>query len=247
MTTTTLSTIDRLLQILRLLQIDGAKGLSAAAAGNLRLEADLGMDSQEIVDLTCEIERSFSIELGPKEFTRNMSLADVAAIIERASNPAAQESEEGLEESIVIAAEPDVVYGYLHRMADWPRLLPHVDDIRVIYDDGRYQEFTMAVQGADGSPVHVRSVRRCESPNIAFFQPEPPVFLRRHRGGWRFEPLEDGSCRVVTFHRWILSDRAAELYGPDPETARERVRQLLTEHARLALVSWKSIIEGAAR
>ena len=131
----------------------------------------------------------------------------------------------------------EAAYQGLWRMAQWPQILPHVKSVDVLYDDGRFQEFLMAVESEQGL-LHVRSVRRCEpGVGIRFFQPVPPRFLKHHAGGWRFRSLAPGRCEVTTFHCWNLPDHA------NGELTAQSARKLLTEHARLALQVWKRHLE----
>ncbi len=150
------------------------------------------------------------------------------------------------EEEIIINASKDIVYRHLQAVHLWPRLLPHVEAIETIYDDGAYQEFYMSVRGADGGSTRVRSVRRCEEGSISFFQVSPPIFLESHCGGWRFKETQAGQCLLSTWHRWKLSDQAAAVYPAAGElSSGQQVETLLRDHAQFALASWKEILEQA--
>ena len=216
-----------------------------------RLGADLGIDSQELVSLVCELESQYPVPFGGHEVHQGMTVADVAALVARklaardVDQAAVATSATGsLVEDIVIHAPWSAVYERLHRVAAWPLLLPHVVSIDVIYDDGRYQEFNMTVRSADDSRLRVRSIRRCGDRDIRFFQPEPPPYLASHGGGWTFEPIGDAQCAVTTWHQWVLSDAAGAAF-PDTgdDTTAARITRVLREHARLALTSWKAIVE----
>ena len=151
-------------------------------------------------------------------------------------------------EEVLIHCPPERAYEALHRIAEWPRHLPHVRGIEVLYDDGTYQEFMMTVD-SNGRPINVRSVRRCEPHrSIGFFQPECPAFLRHHGGSWEFQPVEPDRCKVITQHRWNLNPGVAqEMFPPTADaTTEERVASLLQEHARLALTTWKQVLEAPA-
>jgi polyketide cyclase/dehydrase/lipid transport protein len=150
-------------------------------------------------------------------------------------------------EVVVINRNKPDVYRALHDVREWPRHLPHVLEIDVRYDDGRYQEFFMTVSSADPR-LRVRSVRNCRTDLIEFFQPEPPVFLRHHAGSWRLRSLPDGACEVVATHAWTLAPREAAASFPDTPaaTTAQRVRGLLAEHSRLALTTWRRVLETSA-
>ena len=212
------------------------------------LERDLGMDSQEIVSLTAELQERFRIPLEDGVITRKMTVAEVIDLVQRlvdATNaptnlsqpgPSVASSEGSLIEEVMIDAPVEVIYHRLHHVQDWPLLLPHVQAINMVYDDGRYQEFFMNVQGVDGNTVKVRSIRKCEKDEITFFQPEPPKFLAKHSGGWRFKADGMGHCIVTTYHCWSLSDQAGAIFPATNTSTASQVEQLLREHARLALI-----------
>ena len=149
--------------------------------------------------------------------------------------------------SIVIDREVETVYQALFHLQDWPKLLPHVKQVNVLYDDGNYQEFTMTVLSEkDAGALRVRSVRLCDADKrqIGFFQPEPPPFLKHHAGGWQFIPLTDKQCQVITFHNWNLNhEKSADIFGQDESNYEQRVSSLLLNHANFALENWKRILE----
>ena len=221
-----------------------------------RLGDELGMDSQELVSLTCELEQRFAITIPDEHIQRSTTVAQLVDVVGRQLAPAVGDGtanteaftgaplQGSLSEELVINAPLGIVYGCLHDVREWPRLLPHVEAIEVIYDDNRYQEFYMTVCTADGGQVRVRSIRKCSEAEITFFQPDPPKFLSRHSGAWTFTEGSWNRCLVRTRHEWKLNDEARRLYPPkDGLSPAARVESLLREHARLALTSWKSIIE----
>lgn len=222
-----------LIALLEELDIEGA-------SPGKTLEADLGMDSQELLCLREDIERRLSVTLADGELDGDLTVAGLAALISRKqlTLPSAAAFEGSLIEDVVIAAPAREVWDGLFDVANWPNKLPHVVAIDVNYDDGRYQEFIMDVDGADGKRISVRSVRRCLPDRITFFQPKPPVFLRHHCGEWFFRDLGDGMTHLTTMHRWNLANGATAEEGT-------RIAGLLREHARLALDTWKGILQAA--
>jgi acyl carrier protein len=215
-----------------------------------RLCHDLGMDSQELVSLACELERHFGVPVHESDVHSGMTVADVVTLMagKLTARPSGQTStprQGSLVEQIVVHAPWAEVYDGLLHVEAWPSLLPHIDRIDVVYDDGRYQEFWMTVRSTDGSTIRVRSIRRCGDREILFFQPEPPRYLARHSGGWKFEPVGDRQSIVTTYHEWVLNDRVDDVFpATTDETTEAQVARVLRDHARLALGSWKSIIEG---
>ncbi len=215
------------------------------------LDEGLGMDSQELVSLVCELERHFGVPVSEEEIRPNMTVSDVETLMSgkvasRAPDASAAAAREGsLTEQIVVNAPVGEVYQALLQVQDWPAQLPHVERIDVIYDDGRFQEFYMTVRSADGHTIRVRSIRRCREGEILFFQPQPPAYLARHSGGWKFESKGLRQCVVTTYHEWTLNDTAADVFpATGSQTIAEQVERVLRDHARLALSSWKSIIEA---
>ncbi|MCD6047055.1 MAG: hypothetical protein K0S08_702 [Gammaproteobacteria bacterium] len=152
----------------------------------------------------------------------------------------------GFEEEIAIKRPWLDVYSALHNLKAWPEYLPHVKKIDLIYDDGHYQEFRMHVTSTNGDILSVRSIRKCDqnSKEIQFFQPEPPEYLKHHCGGWRFVE-KDGACHVTTYHKWNLKNEIAEDEFPsnEKESTAEQVEKILKNHAKLALSTWKVILE----
>ncbi len=141
----------------------------------------------------------------------------------------------------------DLVYKALKQADKWPKYLPHVESIEMIYDDGTFQEFTLDILSADNKTLSVRSVRKCqEQDQINFFQPKPPVFLKHHAGEWTLKPLGPDQTAVLTTHSWNLNPSSAKAIFPAKprQTTEDQVMELLREHAEFALTSWKDILEG---
>ncbi|MDT0306495.1 SRPBCC family protein [Streptomyces sp. DSM 44917] len=151
--------------------------------------------------------------------------------------------------SAVIPASREAIYGALFDMRAWQDLLPHVQRIEVLHDDGQYQEFMMTVKSdTDGQPLTVRSIRNCRE-DIEFFQPVPPRFLRHHGGIWRFHPQGPGETLVEVTHVWnLLPEVAAEVYPPGPEGSTEdQVERMLGNHSQLTLQGWQRVFSGGGR
>lgn len=150
-------------------------------------------------------------------------------------------------ESAVFPAPLERSYQALFDLTQWQRLLPHILDIDVRYDDGRYQEFLMTVKSeTDGAPLTVRSVRNCTPGVIEFFQPEPPAFLAHHGGIWRFRRRNAQETDVEITHVCNLHpERAATIFPSDAEgTTEDKVTRTLAGHSRITLGSWRSILAG---
>lgn len=210
-------------------------------------EESIGLDSQEIVDFTCMIEKQFDVKLPGVCFTKFSSIGDVIEKIKnnQASHYLKPSFEGKIEAALEINCQAEEAYKAIYEMDKWPEKLPHVKRIEVLYNDGIYQEFLMDVE-SNTEMIQVRSIRRCVPyEEITFFQPTPPKFLSHHCGGWSFHKIETGCC-VKTWHQWNLeSKKAKELFPPkDNITTEERIANLLRSHAELALATWKDRIEA---
>jgi ribosome-associated toxin RatA of RatAB toxin-antitoxin module len=151
------------------------------------------------------------------------------------------------ESFIDIQSSKELVYQALFDVSKWTSLLPHITNIKVLYDDGKYQEFIMSVQSeSDVGELTVRSVRMCDYDNmkILFFQPEPPAFLKHHGGGWEFTQISQNICRVKTYHQWNLChDVARQKFEFCLEDYPKHIESILIGHAQFALKNWKSNLE----
>lgn len=132
------------------------------------------------------------------------------------------------------------VYNAFFDLKGWKGILPDVLDVKVLYDDGRHQEFLMTVLRPNG-PETVRGVRFCKAPyRIAMFQPEPPPGFRRMVGVWTF--AEDDARRTC-----VTATRTFELVpasGADPSEARRAVEQKLRGYLKTNLGLFRARLEA---
>ncbi|WP_437957069.1 phosphopantetheine-binding protein [Sorangium sp. So ce119] len=238
--------ISEFIEALRTMDID-VDGVDA----DTRLGADLGMDSQEIVDLRRNLNSRFGVKIPERALRKTTTVKEALDLIESlkpvgAAAPTA-DRRGSCEAKAVLGARAADAYRALFELAGWTQHLPHVLAVDIKYDDGRYQEFTMTVQSKTGT-INVRSIRRCDGgDSIEFFQPQPPAFLLEHSGGWRFTPLSPDTCEVVTYHRWKVNPATSQdIYGGSPEEQDEKIRVQLLEHAEFALHCWKKALESGA-
>ncbi|WP_316355596.1 hypothetical protein [Candidatus Neptunichlamydia sp. REUL1] len=212
-------------------------------------ENDVGLDSQEIVELVCMIDKKFKVNIPHQLLSKKSTVEDVMKAIQNAQEKNANDDVTGFQgectASLFIDSPLESTYSAIFNMRDWPNKLPHVKEIDVLYDDGVYQEFLMHV-ASDSGLIKVRSVRRCiQNESVLFFQPDPPVFLKHHCGGWKFDPDGRG-CLVTTWHQWnIDSTGASSHFSIKKETPVDNhIEQTLRSHAELALSTWKSNLEA---
>ena len=209
-------------------------------------ETGIGLDSQELVELNCTVEKHFNIKLPALCFNKSHSISDVIKRVQDAQNrkTLTPSFEDKTETSLEIKCSVEDAYRAIYEMGKWPEKLPHVKRIDILYNDGMYQEFLMDVQ-SDTGLVQVRSIRRCcLNEEITFFQPTPPKFLKHHCGGWNFQPCLSG-CKITTWHQWNSEPQKAHELFPSQEglSTSDRIEQLLRSHAELALTTWKKILE----
>jgi aromatase len=154
----------------------------------------------------------------------------------------------GFQEKLIINQPINIVYKALHKAEEWPKHLPHVVDIKMLYDDGEFQEFLMSVRSTDNNMINVRSIRRCNNSDfISYFQPTPPDFLKNHMGSWKLTSIDDSTTEVVATHKWNVNTLQAKVKFPLHKGAVEQqVETVLREHAKFALDCWKQILEREA-
>lgn len=151
------------------------------------------------------------------------------------------------EASIIIARPTEVVYEAMVNIEAWTKFLPHIKAVNVLYNDGRYQEFTMTVDSeTEAGDLTVRSVRLCDQMNlqIDLFQVEPPPFLKHHAGGWKFFPLNETKCEVLLFHTWNLNEKVVEqVFQKTDKNNQEVLLNLMETHVKDVMENWKRILE----
>lgn len=235
--------IDKIQKIIK----EGMGINSSKLSGSSQLGGtDIGLDSQEIIDFTCMIEKAFGVKFSSPLLTKISTLQEVVTRVQQMQDPSPRDSvlfEGRTEASIDMQCTAEAAYKAIYEMEKWPEKLPHVKRIETLYNDGIYQEFFMDVASETGL-IQVRSIRRCTKDSILFFQPKPPKFLKHHSGGWSFIKKAEG-CEVKTWHQWnLLQPQASEIFPcKEAQTSQDQIARTLKEHAQLALNTWKSILE----
>ena len=85
----------------------------------------------------------------------------------------------------------------------WHSIWSPVDAVKVNYDDGRHQEFTMALRWLE-TDVTIRTLRFMEPQgDISFFSPNPPPEMSSHVGKWGFKAIENG-CLITILREYKL-------------------------------------------
>lgn len=126
------------------------------------------------------------------------------------------ESHEGLddllltfEESVWVNGPGELVYDFLYRAADWPEVLPHVQDLQVTEPSPGVQVLDYGTVLTDGAVRTTGSARLCfpHAGRIVFKETSPPTPVAAHTGEWSVLPDEHG-VRVVARHSLLLDDDA---------------------------------------
>jgi hypothetical protein len=213
------------------------------------LEADLNLDLLERQCIREDVEESLHIIISDDEIQTDLTVLELAGLLSRKllATPGQQHFEGKLVEDTVIMAPASRVAQRLHEVSFWPRFLPNVRSVSVTYDDGVYQEFVLDLDDSHRGSTGVRLVRRCEPDHIAYFHPEPDVFLQYHCGDWFVRPLAQTAAHLTVVQRWTRSAKAETAFRScDTISSVEQVKLLLRERARNELVAWKRSLEGEA-
>lgn len=142
------------------------------------------------------------------------------------------------QEELLINSKHMPIYSLLRDAKKWPDILPHCRHVDVIYDDGKNQEFIMAVD-VRGKEEKIRSIRRClDSSSIQYFQPAPPPVLRQHTGEWMLKPEKSGT-RVVSKHSIQLNPEmiTAVLGDMSVDDALDYVKNAINKNSMTTLQS----------
>lgn len=196
------------------------------------LRDDLGCDSQEIVS-TCELVSSLALTADPLDDGIVETVQDLVAHLSVARDLWLPVNEPFvLQDSTIIEQDVDTVFGYIRDYRDWPDVLAHVIRIEPEIDDGALQSFRMHIaELGNGDEYYVQSWRYVNDQYriVDFLQPRPPEGFVTHKGGWRFETMEDGKkTRLISFHGFELEEEAS---------VEDKVA-LIRKHINAALNTW---------
>lgn len=129
---------------------------------------------------------------------------------------------------------PEEFYSLLSDIHKWPDILPHCTDVKVIYEDAKYQEFVMEIIGDSGNE-HFRSIRQCDRDTltISYFQPEPPALLKKHSGRWVMQ-ARGGRTEIIVEHSiHIDSERCSVLFSDDDiKRNKQRIKALILKNSQ---------------
>ncbi|MFJ4063009.1 aromatase/cyclase [Streptomyces albogriseolus] len=174
-------------------------------------------------------------------------LANIKALAERWAN--LDELVLTFEDSVRVNGPAELVYDFLHRVADWPELVPHVSRLDVVEDEPGVQVMSMDTLTADGSSHTTESVRVCfpDAGRIVYKQTATPLLMSAHTGEWTVEQDETGAT-VVSRHSVVLREENIERVlgeGATVAAARRYVRAALGRNSTATMNLAKSHAENA--
>ncbi|SMB45854.1 hypothetical protein SPRA44_600090 [Serratia proteamaculans] len=201
------------------------------------IRQQLGLDSQEVMTLV-DIVSSLSISSEPLNEDDVKTLSDLVGYLENHRDAwLPTDVQFVLQGSTIISKDVETVFSYIQDYKNWPAILAHVTKIEPDMDDGRLQSFTMHIEELGTKRDYfVKSWRYVNEEHriIDFSQPLPPKGFRCHKGGWRFQALEDGRTRLISYHGFSLQD----------DEAADEAIHLIRKHIHAALSTWARFGNG---
>ncbi|MGW8777250.1 aromatase/cyclase [Streptomyces sp. NPDC055796] len=155
------------------------------------------------------------------------------------------------EDTVRVDAPPELVYAFLERAEQWPRLLPHVARLELTEPEELpgVQVMAMDTLTADGSAHTTESVRVCfpAAGRIVYKQTRTPALMSAHTGVWTVTGGAYGST-VTSQHGVVLREEAvAGVLGAsaDLAAARRYVREALGRNSTATMTYAKQYAESA--
>ncbi|MFF4102589.1 aromatase/cyclase [Streptomyces sp. NPDC001903] len=155
------------------------------------------------------------------------------------------------EDTVRVDAPPELVYAFLERAEQWPRLLPHVARLELTEPEELpgVQVMAMDTLTADGSAHTAESVRVCfpAAGRIVYKQTRTPALMSAHTGVWTVTGGAYGST-VTSQHGVVLREEAvAGVLGAsaDLAAARRYVREALGRNSTATMTYAKQYAESA--
>ncbi|MFD7259940.1 aromatase/cyclase [Streptomyces sp. NPDC059874] len=150
------------------------------------------------------------------------------------------------EDTVHVAAPPDAVYTFLEKVADWPKLLPHVSRLEVT-EEGPVQVMSMDTLTADGASHTTDSVRVCfpEARRIVYKQTRTPALMEAHTGSWTVTADAHGTTATAQHSVVLREDAITAVLGEDADlrSARAYLRTALGRNSTATLTFAKRYAE----
>ncbi|MGW3989901.1 aromatase/cyclase [Streptomyces sp. NPDC004830] len=154
------------------------------------------------------------------------------------------------QDSVRVDGPAEPVYDFLHRVGDWPELVPHVTRLDLTEPAPGVQIMAMDTRTADGSTHTTESIRICfpDAGRIVYKQTATPALMDAHTGEWTVVPDATG-VTVTSHHHVVIREEAiARVLGPNStlEDTRRYIRQALGRNSTATLNLAKQHAETAA-
>ncbi|MEU9443041.1 aromatase/cyclase [Streptomyces sp. NPDC048304] len=155
------------------------------------------------------------------------------------------------EDSVRVDGPAELVYDFLYRAGDWPRLIPHVARLDLTEETPGVQVMAMDTLTADGSVHTTESVRICfpHAGRIVYKQTTTPALMEAHTGEWSVLPDESGVTAIAQHSVVLREDAIERVLGPGADLARARryVREALGRNSTATLELARRHAESAIR
>jgi len=139
---------------------------------------------------------------------------------------------------VLIESSLSKIYQAFYNFKHWIRALSDVLDVKIFYDDGYHQEFSMTVSRPGGEET-VKGIRFCEpDKTIELFQTQPPPLFKKMMGTWRFSNDNKGGVIVSASREFeILDDDKQDSHLND-------IKKMLSSYLDKNLNLFKRYIEN---
>jgi aromatase len=183
-----------------------------------------------------------------KQATDRNSVAELAALRDTVEKGRQfQDTVVSFTDKVLVNADPERIYDFLHRVDLWPTRVPHVARLDLTEVDSATQMIEMDTCSSNGSMHTTRSVRICfpESRTIVYKQTSPPDLLSSHVGRWTVRGTDSGVEASSQHTAVIRPEKIAEVLGEGAtvEQARQTVRRLLGANSMTTLECAKAAVE----
>ncbi|MFF5448616.1 aromatase/cyclase [Streptomyces sp. NPDC012888] len=154
------------------------------------------------------------------------------------------------EDSVRVDGPAEEVYGFLHRVQDWPELVPHVARLDLTEPEPGVQVMAMDTLTADGNKHTTESVRVCfpAAHRIVYKQTATPLLMAAHTGEWTI--TEDAGGVIATSQHSVVlrEENITRVLGPEAGVAecRRYVREALGRNSTATLNLAKAYAESRA-
>lgn len=216
--------------------------------GTESLGGDLGLDSQEVIELKDLIEVCYGIQLATGlNYSTTVEEINREIIEKVTDNLDRKDSFYSVITNCMVTVNASVsqVFEYIWNYSKWPNYLPHVKETIPICEDETFQEFYMNLVDDEKGEIRVRTIRRSKSGQIIdFYQPIPPADINVHAGRWTLTAVGKNTTQIELTHKSIPDyDSCALKYKSYNKAELDTIiRNWLHQHGKLTLQTWLKIL-----